>query len=192
MSDYNSKKEQFMNKQKSKTSLLLLVFLLVSVSIVLSIFIINSKKESKEYFGEPVFSSRSYAGEIISATSIEPTIENEKIIIPLNIVDEKNIISFELENDQDFLVPLMVYVTPSGRLFGGSSMCEPCRGRSYSIKEDTLLCDICGTTYDIETHTFISGSPVCGMYPPANMNARIEDGRIIIDLKEVLEWRLKY
>ncbi|MEW5921355.1 MAG: hypothetical protein AB1796_10520 [Bacillota bacterium] len=81
-------------------------------------------------FGEPVVEPRSYVGKLISMTEVEPLIENEMIKIPLAAVDGNDIVSFTVENDEGFAVPLMAYITPSGRLFAGSSMCEPCRGRT--------------------------------------------------------------
>ena len=122
-------------------------------------------------------------------TEIIPEIVDSEIRIPLELVDKHNIVSFELPNDEDVLVPLMAYITPSGRLFVGSSMCEPCRGRTFSLAGETLVCDACRTTYAIEDHEFIAGSTVCGQYPPVNLNPRLEDGVIIIDLEDVLTWR---
>jgi len=98
---------------------------------------------------------------------------------------------FEIENNENQLVPLMMYITPSGRIFAGSSMCEPCRGRTFSLAGETLVCDTCKTTYNIETHEFISGSPTCGKYPPVNMSPIIEDGMVIIELEEVLNWKIR-
>ena len=124
-------------------------------------------------------------------TSIEPVVEDGKIIIPIDVIDEYNIVSFELENNENLLVPLMAYITPSGRLFVGSSMCEPCRGRTFTLAGETLVCDACRTTYDIEDHEFIAGSRTCGSYPPVNLNPKIEGDRVIIDLENVLTWRIR-
>lgn len=142
-------------------------------------------------FGQVLAAERSYMGEVVSGINIEPTIENEQIRIPFRTVDENNIVYFEVENDEGTLVPLMAYITPSGRLFVGSSMCEPCRGRTFSLAGETLVCDTCRTTYDIETHEFIAGARACGSYPPVYMEPEIENEEIIIDLKEVLKWRIR-
>ncbi len=186
-----NKKDQFTTPQKSKMPLVFGVFGVIAVILVLVFTLGFNKKEEKSDLGSPVAAERSYVGEFISMTKIEPVIEDGQIKIPLEIVDQNNIVSFELENDEQFLVPLMAYITPSGRLFAGSSLCEPCRGRTFSLAGDTLICDTCRTTYTIETREFISGAKVCGTYPPVSMNPKVENNMIIIDLNEVLKFRIR-
>jgi hypothetical protein len=187
------KKQQFTQPQKSKTPLIIgAVAVIVLAAVAMGMFKSNSKQQAQpEYFGEPVAAARSYIGEFVSMTRVEPEINGDKIQIPLSVVDENNIIYFEVENDEGTMVPLMAYITPTGRLFTGSSMCEPCRGRTFSLAGETLFCDTCRTTYTIEGHKFISGSVVCGQYPPVNMNGVVENGIINIELAEVLNWRIR-
>lgn len=190
MSKYTNKKDQFTQPQKSKLPLIIASIGVVLIAAIVFVMVTSGgDQEAINYFGEPVAESRSYIGELISMTTIEPVIENDKVLIPLETVDQNNIVYFEIENDENKLVPLMAYITPSGRLFVGSSMCEPCRGRTFSLAGETLVCDACRTTYNIEDHEFISGSTVCGSYPPVNMNPTINQGTIEIDLQEILSWR---
>lgn len=190
MSKYQSKKEQFTQPQKSKLPMIIAaIALVVTATIIIFLSNLGEKQETINYFDSPVTAERSYLGQLVPMTSMEPVTENGKVQIPLELVDEKNIISFELENNEGVLVPLMAYITPSGRLFVGSSMCEPCGGRTFSLAGETLLCDTCRTTYNIETHEFLSGSTACGQYPPVNMNPTINNGIIEIDLQEILTWR---
>ncbi len=183
------KREQFTNPKKSKSSLVIGAFSVFLVIVALVFMFGSNKKEDENYFGASIVAERSYVGEFISMTKVEPVIENGQIKIPLGVVDENNIISFEIENDEKLLVPLMAYITPTGRLFVGSSMCEPCRGRTFSLAGETLVCDTCRTTYNVEDHQFISGAKACGEYPPVNMNPKVEDNMITIELDEVLNWR---
>lgn len=188
----NSKKDMFSNKEKSKTPLIAIVLILIIASVGAYMWV-SSQNTSQEasYFGEPLAEARSYVGKVVGMTEIEPVVEDGEIKFPLETVDEHDIVSFELENDEGFLVPLMAYITPTGRLFVGSSMCEPCLGRTFSLAGATLLCDKCKTTYTIEDHEFISGSTACGAYPPVNMNPVVEDGMITVSLDEVLNWRIR-
>ncbi|AKL95660.1 hypothetical protein CACET_c22140 [Clostridium aceticum] len=186
-----SKKEQFTQAPKSKLPWILAVSSVVIAAVILFVAFGPNGQDEGEYFGDAVAASRSYIGEFISMTAVEPVIEDGQIKISLDDVDKNNIVFFEVENDQQELVPLMAYITPSGRVFAGSSMCEPCRGRTFSLAGDTLVCDTCRTTYDIENHKFISGSSACGSYPPVNMNPLVQDETIMIDLEEVLSWRVR-
>jgi len=185
------KKEQFTQATKRKKAVLLAVVL--AVVGVAAVVLVTSRPDRVDvhYFGEPVAAPRSYVGRVVSMTRVEPLVENGEIKIPLTELDRYNIVYFELENDQGTLVPLMAYITPSGRLFAGSSMCEPCRGRTYSLAGETLVCDSCRTTYTIEDHKFISGAVICGSYPPVNMNPVVRDGVVVIDHQQVLNWRIR-
>lgn len=186
-----NKKEQFTKTQKSKLPLVVAIFS-IAVILIGGFFMFKSpNKEDSNYFGEPVLKERSYIGTVIPGTKIEPIIENNQIKIPLSVVDQNNMVSFEIENSEGFLVPMMVYVTPTGRIFAGSSMCEPCRGRTFSLGGETLICDTCRTTYTIETREFISGAKICGTYPPVSMNPIIQDDKVVIELEEVLNWRIR-
>ena len=120
---------------------------------------------------------------------IDPVVQKDKIRIPLSKIQEHDIVYFEHENDQGFPVPLTAYVTPSGRIFTGSSICEPCQGRRWAIDGDLLYCMKCGTTFKLENHEFVSGSSVCGDYPPVFMSHEIRNEEVIIPEKEVLSWR---
>lgn len=192
MNNFQDKKEQFTNPQKSKLPIIIAIVLTIIATVVIILIFSNrsSNKEGK-YFGEPVVDSRSYIGKVISMTTITPEIKEGNVVFPLNEVDNNNIVYFELENSEAELVPLMAYITPSGRLFVGSSMCEPCRGRTFSLAGETMVCDTCKTTYNIETQEFISGAPACGKLPPINMNPKVENGDVIFDYDEVLDWRIR-
>jgi hypothetical protein len=186
-----AKKEQFTKPQKSKWPLIVGVIAMVAAAVFIFTQFNSPPAAQIEYFGEPVAETRSYIGKFISMTKVEPVIENSEIKISFADVDQNNIVFFEAENDEGTVVPLMAYITPTGRLFVGSSMCEPCRGRTFSLAGETLVCDTCRTTYTIEEHKFISGAVACGSYPPVNMNGRIEGGFVVIDQAEVLNWRIR-
>lgn len=184
------KKEQFTQKPKVNIALVLVIAVAV-IGVGVAFQATRPTEATVEYFGEPVAAPRSYIGRVVSMTRVEPVVENGQIKIPLAEVDENNIVFFELQNDQGTLVPLMAYITPSGRLFAGSSMCEPCRGRTFSLAGETLVCDNCRTTYTIEDHKFISGAAICGSYAPVYMNPVVTDGMVVIDQQEVLNWRIR-
>lgn len=188
---FKGKKEQFMQRPKRHIIYLLVVAVVAAGLGVTWLATRQAGQPAVQYFGEPVAAPRSYVGRVISMTRVEPVLENGQIKISLGEIDKNNIVSFELENDQGTLVPLMAYITPSGRLFAGSSMCEPCRGRTYSLAGETLVCDTCRTTFTIEDHRFISGSAICGAFTPVYMHPVVSDGMVIIEQQQVLSWRVR-
>lgn len=191
-----AKRRQFQEGSAGKRKRFLFTALIVAVAAIAVITGYNllqgsNNDDAAALLGSPVLEERSYIGEFVSMTAVEATIEGEWLIIPLAAVDEHGIVYFEAENDEGFQVPLMAYVGPSGRIFAGSSMCEPCRGRTFSLAGETLVCDTCSTTYTLEEHEFISGSPVCGKYPPVSMDPIVEEGLIKIPLENILSWRIR-
>ena len=186
------KKEQFTRPEKSKLPLIAgIVVIFIALVFVYAQFTGTDTQAETVYFGDPVTTPRSYIGRFVSMSPIEPLVEDGQVRIPLAELERSSIVYFELENDQGTLVPLMAYITPSGRLFMGSSMCEPCGGRTFSLAGETLVCDTCRTTYTIEDHQFISGAIACGSFPPDNMNGIVVDGMAVIELQEVLDWRIR-
>lgn len=192
MNQTSNKKDQFINQRKSKAPIIIGIVTILVASVLSLVFLnINGKKEGLTYYGDPVVSERSYIGKLIKMTKIEPQEDLETLKIPLDIVDQNNISYFESKNQDGEIVPMMAYITPTGRLFVGSSLCEPCRGKTFSLAGETIVCDTCKTTYNIENHEFISGAKVCGQYPPVNMNPEIVDGNIVIQKEEVLNWKIR-
>lgn len=178
--------------RKKPFRLIALIAVLAVLALAAGYYLLQgSQNEQSAVSGNPVLEERSYIGEFVSMTVIEATLDGEWLTIPLAAVDDYGIVYFEAENDEGFQVPLMAYVGPSGRVFAGSSMCEPCRGRTFSLAGETLVCDACRTTYTIEEHEFISGSPVCGKYPPVSMDPVVEEGLIKIPLENILNWRIR-
>jgi len=188
-----SKKEQFTRQSGSRKSLLIAILLVVVIGAVAAGFLLSGTEAEADgsYFGEPAVQTRSYIGRVVPMTPIEPLIEGGWVSIPLALLEENDIVYFEVENNEGFLVPLMAYITPTGRIFTGSSMCEPCRGRYFSLAGETLVCDTCRTTYTIESREFISGSQDCGAYPPVYMSSKVENDMVSIVLEEILAWRIR-
>lgn len=188
------KREQFPRTAKQRPYTTWAIMAAVLVLITLSIFKLLLPPQRSQVafaFGEPVFEPQSYVGKLVPMTEVEVRIEEAMIKIPLSLLEKYSIISFGVENDQGFVVPLMAYITPSGRVFAGSSMCGPCRGRTFSLAGETLVCDTCRTTYTIEGHEFISGSAACSAYPPFYMQPLLQDGMLQIELEKVLNWRMR-
>lgn len=189
----SSKRNQFTGKKKNKLPLVIAVIVFAVVVVLGGVLLTGGNKGhlSDSAFGEPLANTRSYVGRVVSMTRVEAAVDREWASIPLELLESEDIVSFEVENNDGFMVPLMAYITPSGRIFTGSSMCEPCRGRTFSLAGETLVCDTCRTTYTIESHEFISGSTDCGSYPPVYMKPSVENGMVSIAIDDILQWEIR-
>jgi len=77
-------------------------------------------------------------------------------------------------------LPLIVLYAPSGNVIAGIRTCEPCGSFSMHIGEGKyLICDACGTKWDVETLKGVSGG--CPNYPPPKLTSSVS-GNVEIDL----------
>lgn len=125
-----------------------------------------------------------YAGQTIRMTDIQAKVENGKISIPLDVVKEKKMVRFEYQGNR---VPLLAYITPSGRIVTAASMCEPCRSTRFHIEDKKIVCNACATEWTLETLKGIQGG--CLNYPPDVIPSTIEKDRIQIDEKIIAQWK---
>ena len=89
-------------------------------------------------------------------------------VIPLNLYKGGN------------YLPLIALYTPLGKVIVGIRTCEPCGSFSMHIGEGKyLICDACGTRWDIETFKGIRGG--CLNYPPPKLTSSV-NGNVEIDL----------
>jgi len=127
-----------------------------------------------------------YAGQTILMTDISAKVENGKISISLDVVKEKKMVRFEYENN-GLRIPLLAYITQSGKVVTAVSMCEPCRSTRFHIKDKIIVCNACATEWNLETLKGIQGG--CLNYPPDVIPSTIEKGSIQIDEKIITQWR---
>ena len=127
-----------------------------------------------------------YTGQSIHMTDIQAKVEKGKISIPLDVVKEKKMVRFEYENN-GLRIPLLAYITQSGKVVTAVSMCEPCRSTRFHIKDKIIVCNACATEWNLETLKGIQGG--CLNYPPDIITSTIEKDHIQIDEKIVTQWR---
>jgi len=127
-----------------------------------------------------------YSGQTIRMTDIQAKVEKGKIYIPLDVVKEKKMVRFDYEGNGG-VVPLLAYITQSGKVVTAVSMCEPCRSTRFHIQDKTLVCNACSTEWDLETLKGIRGG--CLNYPPDVIPSTVEGDQIRIDEKIVTQWK---
>ena len=177
-------KVQMEKVQKSKKNLII-VFLVIAIAAAF-IFYLTSSRNNQEtnQRGTVVAEQRSYVGKIEKAKIIQPEILDGKAMITLADVDQLNIVDFELSNSNGELLPFMAYITSSGRLFVGHSVCA-CGGHKFFLAGEVLVCESCRTTFTIEDQKFVSGSVTAGKNPPKRIESVIENGIIVIEQSDL-------
>jgi len=186
-SSFQDKKEKVLGDKKKKhywvtMSLAVIAFILAGVGyrVIKGDTAADPRVSSQPKVSEKV----DYVGQTIRMTDIQAKVENGKISIPLDVVKEKKMVRFEYQGNG---VPLLAYLTPSGRVVTAVSMCEPCRSTRFHIEEKKIVCNACATEWNLETLKGIQGG--CLNYPPDVIPSTIEKDRIQIDEKIITQWK---
>jgi len=111
--------------------------------------------------------------------------QNGKIILPLDVVKEKKFVKFDYQGTNSS-IPLLAYLTEDGKVVTAISLCEPCDSKDFHIQGSNLICNSCGTTWDLNNLDAISGS--CGKYPPDPVPSKVVGNEIQIDEYAVTSW----
>ena len=188
-SSFQDKKEKVLGEKKRKY-----FWIPISLAVVAAVLIVvgywviqGSTGANPKVSSQPkVDSSVNYTGQTIRMADIQATVQSGKISIPLDVVKEKKMVRFEYQANGVY-VPLLSYITESGKVITAVSMCEPCRSTRFHIKDKTIVCNACATEWNLETLKGIQGG--CLNYPPDVIPSTIEKDRILIEEKIVKEWK---
>ncbi|MDH4067634.1 MAG: DUF2318 domain-containing protein [Dehalococcoidia bacterium] len=110
------------------------------------------------------------------ATLIQPQVTDGIVSIPLGEVENNLNVRFGVET-QEGDTNFMAY-TVGGEIFVRANVCPPCHSIGFSLEEDVLICDRCGTRFGALTGAGISGA--CVGYPKASVPYEIENGNIVM------------
>ena len=136
---------------------------------------------------QPIVSSPiQYPDRALQMASISAKTDNGKIILPFELVTQKGIVTFSYQSPSG-AIPLLAYISGEGKLVTAISMCEPCNSTRFHINSNTLICNSCGTTWELDNLNAISGA--CGDYPPDAIPSIIDAGNIYIDESVVTRWQ---
>ncbi len=188
-SSFQDKKEKVLGEKKRKY-----IWIPISLAAVAVILVVvgywvvqGNTGANPKISSQPKVSDKvDYAGQSIRMTDVQASVEKGIISIPLDVVKEKKMVRFEYENN-GFRMPLLAFLTPSGRVVTAVSMCEPCRSTRFHINDKKIVCNACATEWNLETLKGIQGG--CLNYPPDVIPSRIEKDRIQIDEKIVTQWK---
>jgi len=188
-SSFQDKKNKVLGERKRKPywgPISLAVFAVVFTGVGYWLIRGDSAADPKVSSQPRVSEKVDYTGQKIAMTDIQAKVEKGNISIPLDVVKEKKMVRFEYDNNGN-KIPLLAYVTPSGKIVTAVSMCEPCRSTRFHIEGKKIVCNACSTEWNLETLKGIKGG--CLNYPPHVIPSTIEKDRIQIDEKIVAQWK---
>jgi len=191
-STFEEKKEKVLLGEKGeksywKTVSLIAVALIVLVGFTYWLIQRGSAAADPKIASQPKVAEKvDYVGQRINMTDVSAKVENGKISVPVETVLEKRMVRFDYESN-GVKIPLLSYVTQTGKVITAVSMCEPCRSTRFHIKDKTLVCNACGTEWNLETLKGIQGG--CLNYPPDVIPSTIVKKQIQIDEKTVAQWK---
>ena len=188
-SSFQDKKEKVLGEKKRKhiwVPISLAAFAMVLVGVGYWIIEGNTGNNPKVSSQPKVSEKVDYSGQTIRMTDIQAKVEKGKISISLDVVKEKKMVRFDYQNN-GLIIPLLAYITQTGRVVTAVSMCEPCRSTRFHINDKKIVCNACGTEWNLETLKGIQGG--CLNYPPDVIQSTIEKDRIEIDEKNINQWK---
>lgn len=191
----NKKKDRFVseNQPKSKAGTYFLIGILGVAIMTVGAFFALRKPDAPAWAVN--VGTTSYAGKTLQMTKIPVDISGGKVSVNLDDIKNKKMVTFEvpgvnfnLDNGTPFdYLPLLAYVSPKGNVVVATSLCEPCSGITFSISNDTLVCNTCGTTWELEGLKGIQGG--CPQYPPEIVEYKAEGGKLVLDEAKLKQWQ---
>ncbi len=126
---------------------------------------------------------------MIVMSKVQATVENGRIEVPVGDVKERKLISFEYQSGRS-KVPLLAYITPSGKFITAVSTCEPCNSTHFHIEGNEIVCDSCLTRWSLDTLKGVQGG--CLGYPPDKLFHTQEGGKLSIKEIDVQKWKPRF
>jgi nitrite reductase/ring-hydroxylating ferredoxin subunit len=98
----------------------------------------------------------------VKQTSIKPTINGDIVTISLSEVEKYGNVNFKIKTATD-IYSFMAYQY-GDKTYVRSDVCVPCGSESFTLKNGTLVCDACGTVFNVETGVGVKGVKACQSY----------------------------
>ncbi len=183
-----SKREKLLGEKKKISTWKIIAIILVAVALPVSwlIFKEGPQAESPRLTATQVTERFSYMNRSFSMAKVDVVVQKGAVEVPLGPVKMNRLVSFEYQRP-DGRVPLLAYITPSGKLVTAVAVCEPCRSTSFHIEGHEMVCNSCFTRWDLETLKGISGG--CLNYPPDTLRHEIQGGKLMIKELDLKNWK---
>ncbi|MBM7865295.1 DUF2318 domain-containing protein [Heliobacterium gestii] len=187
MDNRQEKRQQFQSEKSSGKWYAGAVAATVVAAIAVYVFLGSAPKGTEAVHSYNIGTKVNYSGKIVSMAPI-PTLEaeNGKVELPLAVIKEKGLIRAEFKDGKK-TVPVMAYVAPSGRVISAVSVCEPCDGTHFTIKNTQVACDTCDTRWDLETLKGMAGG--CQSYPPDALTYEVSGDKLLLNAQDLSNWK---
>ncbi|MDA8226263.1 MAG: DUF2318 domain-containing protein [Desulfitobacterium hafniense] len=189
MSSKNSKKEKFTNQKKSSAPIYI-ASTIVAIAIFAVIYFVVGNKDSDlaskttASIGQPVKYS---ASDKLQQSDVPNKIENGKVIVTsLNTLKDKKFVWTEYKANGK-RVPITAMVQPDGKVLVAVSICEPCNSERFHITGNKLICNACGSVWDLQTLKGITGG--CLDYPPDALTYSIDGDNLEVPQSVLDAWQ---
>jgi len=186
--NHNTKRDKVLSKKKVSNKKGFVTGAII-VLVVSTLIIYFNTKVSKE---EAVIEKQPKITEAINYPSTRfdhyysvAFAQNGKIILPLDVVKDKKFVKFDFINNNK-TIPLLAYLTEDGKVVTAIGLCEPCDSKDFHVQGSDLICNSCGTTWNLNNLDAISGS--CGKYPPDPVPSIVVGNEIQINEYDVTSW----
>ncbi|MBC2723615.1 DUF2318 domain-containing protein [Desulfosporosinus sp.] len=187
--DHIEKNQKFTQPHKNNTLLYSIVGLLTVVIMIGTYFMVagsnspNASVTAAADIGETISYSPT---DKLEQTNVENKVENGKAIVTtLSTVKEKKFIWTEYKANGK-RIPLTAFAQPDGKVMVAVSFCEPCRGETFHIIGNQIVCNACGTTWDLQTLKGLSGG--CQAYPPEALTYTLNGDNLEIPQSVLDAW----
>jgi len=190
MGKTSSKREKFVAPAKRNN--VPIVLIAAGLVIVLGIggYLLFGQKPSGEAakatasIGETV---RYSPNERLQQTKVPSKLENGKVTVAtLSQVKQAKFTWTEYKNNGK-RVPVTAFAQPNGKLLVAVSICEPCNSETFHITGDKIICNACGTVWDLNTLKGLSGG--CQEYPPDALSYTVNGDNIQVDQAVLDAWK---
>lgn len=192
MSKYQSKREKIMGESVSKSKKIKWEYILPAaalISVVVYFMLSNNVSTNPAIENSPIVFKKGvkYGTQPLQMKTVKDVIiNNGELSIPISAVKDSKIVYYEYSKDGK-TVPLMSFITASGKLVSAVSMCEPCNSNKFHIEGDKLVCNFCDTIWTLDGLYGIEGG--CINYPPDVIRSTIKGNRVYLSEQEIRNWK---
>lgn len=192
MNNRVEKNQKFTQPKKSNAALFS-VLGIVTVIIMISAYFVFAKNDSTSSsvkaaanIGQTMNYSKN---DKLEQKVVESKIENGyEILTTLSAIKDQKFIWTEYKANGK-TIPLTAFVQPDGKVMVAVSYCEPCKGQTFHITGNQIICNVCGTTWDLQTLKGISGG--CQDYPPDALTYSLNGNNIEVPQTVLDAWKTR-